>query len=351
MKRLAVLAALLAVCGAGVSHAAPAPAQPPLAQPASWAAAQIRTVTAAGLLGGASDAFRPDDPLMRGELYEALAALGKPVRAPADPSRVVTMRELDAQLVAALQLLPFSRRIRLAVRDAGLQPTAYLGTEAVARLLRLRTNHPQGAEELERGPSEPATRAEAAYSLARLLELQEWELQRVRDAAGAFALPVLTEWQRQVLARALRFVGYPYVFAGSSERPQELWSATGALVPAPAGFDCSGLVWRVYKLEAFAGAPGLTELLKGRTSYAMSAEVKRAARIALADLQPGDLVFFGPQGPRSKPSQIGHMGIALGNGWFVHSSDEGVALQVLDGWYAGRFAWARRPLAEAGLGA
>ena len=43
------------------------------------------------------------------------------------------------------------------------------------------------------------------------------------------------------------------------------------------------------------------------------------------------------------------MGIYVGNGWFVHSSDEGVTLQPLDGWYATRFAWARRPLAEAGL--
>jgi cell wall-associated NlpC family hydrolase len=43
------------------------------------------------------------------------------------------------------------------------------------------------------------------------------------------------------------------------------------------------------------------------------------------------------------------MGIYVGNGWFVHSSDHGVTLQPLTGWYEARFAWARRPLAEAGL--
>lgn len=350
MKRAAVIVALLLVCGACILQPRRAAAQPsPAKQPASWAAEQIRTVTAVGLLGADEMSFRPDDPLTRVELYDALAALGKPVRPPADPSRVVTMRELDAQLVAALELLPYSRRIRLALRDADLGPTPYVGTEAVARLLRLRINHPQGAEELELRPADPATRAEAAYSLARLLALQDWELQRVRDAVGVFELPVLTDWQRQVLTRALRFVGFPYVFAGASERPQELWSAMGTLVPAPAGFDCSGFVWRVYKLEPFAGAPGLAGLLQGRTTYAMSAEVKRTARIARADVQPGDLIFFGPRGPRSKPAQIGHMGIYVGNGWFVHSSDEGVALELLAGWYEERFAWARRPLAEAGL--
>ena len=43
------------------------------------------------------------------------------------------------------------------------------------------------------------------------------------------------------------------------------------------------------------------------------------------------------------------MGIYLGNGWFIHSSGYGVAVATLSGWYEQRFAWGRRPLAEAGL--
>jgi cell wall-associated NlpC family hydrolase len=43
------------------------------------------------------------------------------------------------------------------------------------------------------------------------------------------------------------------------------------------------------------------------------------------------------------------MGIYVGNGWFIHSSGYGVALATLDGWYQREFAWARRPLREAGL--
>jgi cell wall-associated NlpC family hydrolase len=44
------------------------------------------------------------------------------------------------------------------------------------------------------------------------------------------------------------------------------------------------------------------------------------------------------------------MGIYVGNGWFIHSSGQGVALARLDdGWYKREFAWGRRPLAEAGL--
>ena len=43
------------------------------------------------------------------------------------------------------------------------------------------------------------------------------------------------------------------------------------------------------------------------------------------------------------------MGIYVGGGWMVHSSRYGVALAPLTGQYRERFAWARRPLVEAGL--
>ena len=41
--------------------------------------------------------------------------------------------------------------------------------------------------------------------------------------------------------------------------------------------------------------------------------------------------------------------IYLGGGWFVHSSGNGTTLHPFEGWYRDRFAWARRPLREAGL--
>ena len=73
-----------------------------------------------------------------------------------------------------------------------------------------------------------------------------------------------------------------------------------------------------------------------------------ARRIAAAKLQPGDVMFFG-RGPASKPSEVDHAGIYLGNGWMVHSSGQGVTVLPFEGWYRRSFAWARRPLAEAGL--
>jgi cell wall-associated NlpC family hydrolase len=263
------------------------------------------------------------------------------------------MRELDAQLVAAAGLLPSARAIRLAATSAGLAPLDMLGTETVARLLGLRVNHPQGSENLERAPKEPASRAEAAYSLAKLRGLDAGRIAAVQQLAAGFSVPVLTDLQREVLARALRFVGFPYVFAGMSEKTQKLWSATapGNTITVPGGFDCSGFVWRIYKLQPFDDAPALAAVLRGRTSYAMSGEVTKSLRIDPAAIQPADVLFFGARGPKSKPSEVGHMGIYVGNGWFVHSSSGGVTLQPLQGWYATTLAWARRPLAEAGFAA
>jgi cell wall-associated NlpC family hydrolase len=157
-------------------------------------------------------------------------------------------------------------------------------------------------------------------------------------------LPQLTTWQKRILQTAVRFIGYPYIWGGESETKQ---SPFGPQVHG--GFDCSGFVWRVYKLERYAGAEQLAGTLQGRTTYVMSGEVPKAKRVPFAKLQPADVIFFGAHGPSSKPSEVDHMGIYLGNGWFIHSSGYGVAVAQLSGWYRARFAWARRPLAEAGL--
>ena len=108
----------------------------------------------------------------------------------------------------------------------------------------------------------------------------------------------------------------PYIWGGTSDGPETEFG-----VSSRGGYDCSGFVWRVYKLEPYAGAGSLNAVLRGRTTYQMSGEVPRSQRIGLAKLEPADVIFFGDRGPRSQPAQVGHMGIYLGNGWFIHSSE------------------------------
>ena len=260
------------------------------------------------------------------------------------PGRAVTIRELDAALVGYLGLGDAARSITAALRDAGLQPKPGAGSETVARLLGLRLNHPAEQDMLELGLNDPATRAEAAYSLARLLDFSGWEQDVIRSETEALFLPELSELQRRVLTRAVSFVGYPYVWGGTSEARQQPFGKQ-----APGGFDCSGFIWRVFKLEPFAGASALATVLRGRTTYELSGEVPPAQRIKnVLNLQPGDVIFQGANGPRSKPAEVDHAGIYLGSGWFVHSSGNGTTLHPFEGWYRDRFAWARRPLRKQG---
>jgi cell wall-associated NlpC family hydrolase len=288
--------------------------------------------------------FRPNDPLTQGELSDLVAALTQePPRQVADPSAPVTMAQLDARLVRVLDLSDDAALFYDAAAGAGLRPPARFGTEVVARLLGLRRITPPPGQP-RAAPQRPAPRAEAAYSVARLLSVSESEKAQLEDEAATFELPVLTTWQQRVLTTAVKFIGYPYVWGGEFERPQSPYGAQ-----AQGGFDCSGFAWRVYKVQAYPGALQLATTLRGRTAAAMAGEVPRRLRIKPARLAPADLMFFGPGGPRAQPARIDHVGIYVGNGWLIQSSGYGVALDQVSGWYQRRLAWGRRPLAEAGL--
>ena len=335
VRTLLVFLAALALVAANAASARP--------QAPPFAAAQMAAVVDAGLMAPSVAAFRPQDPLTSSELAVVVASLGGAI-AVTNPNALVTVRELDAQLVSLAGLRAEARDIRLAAANTRLSPRPWLGTETVARMLGLRFNHPQGQDKRELQVLQPVTRAEAAFSIAVYLELDDADIAMARSAAASFAFAPMTEWQRVVLSRALRFVGSPYVWAGTSEHPQRLLGKQ-----LPGGFDCSGFVWRVYKGQPFAGAPRLTGVLVGRTTHDMSAEVPASRRIPRSALQPADVVFFGSRGTRSTPPEIGHMGIYVGNDWIVHSSSSGTTLTPMSDWYDTRFAWARSPLVEAGL--
>ncbi|HEX5468577.1 MAG TPA: NlpC/P60 family protein [Gaiellaceae bacterium] len=311
---------------------------------ASWAKPQIRIVVEHGLMGPSVKRFHPRANVTHGELGAALAAFTGNQQVVVDPGAEVSIAELDAAVVGALGLGHAARLFRREVKAAGLRPPRRLGTEVVARLLWLRLNHPLEDDALELRPQDPATRAETAYSLARALAVSDWERDSVRSLADSFSLPSYGDWRRRVLRRAVHFIGYPYVWGGLWEHEQVTFGVTSR-----GGFDCSGFAWRVYKLRPFSGGGSLSSVLQGRTTYEMSGEVPKAKRIPFHRVKPADLLFFGADGPRSRPSEVDHMGIGLGNGWMIHSSSQGVAFVPLTGWYRDRFAWARRPLREAGL--
>ena len=265
-----------------------------------------------------------------------------------DPTALQTMAQLDRSLVQAVGLGKAAKAFTKGARADGLAVPGRFGIEVVARLLGLRLNHPAAQDFLELRPQDPATRAEAAYSAAQILDLglldDSWQVAQVKSLAATLTLPQVDDWQRQILDVALSKIGMPYVWGGTSDNTETDFGVT-----ARGGYDCTGFVWRVYKLQSYPNEGTLASTLQGRTTYTMSVEVPRSERIPLKKLQPADVIFFGSHGPQSKGSQISHAGIYVGNGWLIHSSDRGVALAQLTGWYKQKFAWGRRPLREAGL--
>jgi len=90
---------------------------------------------------------------------------------------------------------------------------------------------------------------------------------------------------------ALEYLGTPYSYGGAS----------------PAGFDCSGLVHFAFDRVGTA---------LPHSSYALWEAGRRVPR---GDLRAGDLVFF---------NGLGHVGIAIGGGRYVHAPQSGGVVEV-----------------------
>ncbi|HET7428051.1 MAG TPA: NlpC/P60 family protein [Gaiellales bacterium] len=109
----------------------------------------------------------------------------------------------------------------------------------------------------------------------------------------------------RAVALARAELGVPYVWGGES----------------PSGFDCSGLVQYVYARLGVA-------------LPRVAADQYRAGRhVSRSDLRAGDLVFF---------DHLGHVGIYMGGGRFIHAPHTGTVVQIssLTGWYADTYVGA-----------
>jgi cell wall-associated NlpC family hydrolase len=325
-----LLLSLLAV----LALAAPASA----ATSANWDRDAQRVVTRAGLLPGGSFAAPLSAADARGALTGLATRLGVPAVGPG--ASAPTVETFDRALVTQLGLADVAARVRAVAKAAGLAPPGRFGTEVVARYLGLRFNHPAADDRLELFPTDPITRAEAAWSLAQLVGSDVvWRVQDARATLSAFALPAYTAAQRRALTIAVSRIGFPYVWGGEADTTYS--PQTGPQVHG--GFDCSGLVWRVFKLSGLpAGAA-----IRGRTAAQMAGEIPKRDRIALADVAPGDVLFFGSAHFRSRATEanVTHAAIALSPEWAINSSSGGVyVLPLTSGWLHDSFTWARRVL-------
>lgn len=112
-----------------------------------------------------------------------------------------------------------------------------------------------------------------------------------------------------IAAYAKQFVGYPYVYGGSS----------------PSGFDCSGFTMYVYQRFGYS----LPHTATGQWQSGLGNKVW-----GISALQPGDLVFFNDPS-RNAGKACSHAGIYIGNSQFIHSSSSsgGVIISSLTSGY------------------
>jgi cell wall-associated NlpC family hydrolase len=313
-----------------------------------WDAAQQRQVVRAGLMGGVSrHNFGGAQRLTAGQANRSMAALAKlidgraatyvstPVPVSDASQSVLTVVGFDALVDDQLGLADVAAHVQRATAAVGLRPPPYYGTEVVARFLGLRYDHPAGTDQLELFPTGQITRAEAAWSLAQVLDNGSWSISSARESLSAYRLPHVTGGQLAALRIAVSRIGYPYVYAGTTDN-----TADGL---AHGGFDCSGFVWRVYKVSGLQWG----RKIHGRTAAQMAGEIPRRQRLHYSQLQPGDILFFGSAHFNSVATEanVMHAGIYLGDNWVIHSSGQGVYVLPLKGsWLGDQFVWGRHVL-------
>ena len=131
----------------------------------------------------------------------------------------------------------------------------------------------------------------------------------------------------EIVEYAKEFLGVPYVYGGAS----------------PSGFDCSGFT--MYVFDHFGISMGHGAQMQSREGSAVKAD-KSSKSSLLNNLEVGDLVFFLDY---ETMDEIGHCGIYIGDGEFIHaSSGSGYCVKInslLPGeYYNTRYCAARRVL-------
>ncbi len=126
-----------------------------------------------------------------------------------------------------------------------------------------------------------------------LVNYDTWLASRTPDASN-------------ILATAQEFLGRPYLWGGTSGK----------------GMDCSGFTKTVFYLNG-------VQLARDASQQVHTGNLIETDE-TLANLVPGDLLFFGRKATADKKERITHVGIYKGKGEFIHASgDAGVKIESL----------------------
>jgi cell wall-associated NlpC family hydrolase len=307
-----------------------------------WARALVRAF-APGATPNPSITFSDLDPADPFHRWAAIAVQrGWMTRSAArrfKPDNAVTTRGLHRSLVLALGMRSTAAALdRLATTDGyRFRTPRHFGVNLLAMRLGLRFNN-KVDESQDVVPGTKLRRKQVAWSLYRATTLDAWVVPYLADQYAGMVLPRMGGARRSIVDWGVRYVGYPYIWAGEWGFARPSPAAFGSQ-PGP-GFDCSGISW--WALRADDGRYWeISPPRPQRTSAEMSRMTK--TRLAYADLVPGDLMFYDGDGN----GIVDHVDVFVGNGWALDSSSSvgGVTLMwVKTGWYRQHFVHGRRVL-------
>lgn len=135
-----------------------------------------------------------------------------------------------------------------------------------------------------------------AKAEAEVIAQERLEAEAAAEAARKAAEEARLEMRQGIVDFALQFVGNPYVYGGTS---------------LTNGADCSGFVMSVFAEFGY-------ELPRVAAAQCAASEKK-----SVADIEAGDLVFYGDGG-------IDHVALYIGDGKIVHASTAATGIKVSD---------------------
>lgn len=258
------------------------------------------------------------------------------------PDKPVTMTTVHRVLVLALGMRSTAKQLNaLHTRDgvAFDTPTNF-GTTLLGMQLGLRDSN-DAEDDQDVHPSSPMPRKQVAYSIYRAKLVTASTVSYYRDMYAGIVLPKLGPARRAIVQWGIKYVGYPYIWAGEwgFDRPEP--AALGG--QKVAGFDCSGFSW--WAMRADDGGYWNISPPRPYRGWPLpqrsSADMARFGSMKYDKLFPGDLMFY----DGDSNGVVDHVDVYIGNGWALDSSHTPAGVTIMpvgSGWYRQHFVHGRR---------